>query len=864
MRLFFLCAFAALASSAVGCKVFDGTCGADDRECLANPLFAKGVGGACTRLADCKSGLFCESGSCQPRGDSDTGEACRITAECGEDDYCGSQRVCQLAGVSNAGDECETTGSCQHGLVCDAPDLSQMGVLNLAELAQISGLCTQAGDNEQGHPCDTVADCLAGLACVPCNSPGLECREGLDDGDRICVSLAPSDFELPAIPALWEGVSCPAVAASDPLQSYFEVPRGGEERDPAEFYSLPFPNDIRLKDGRVDLEGHPVPPDTFSLPFVSRYVEVAGQDLDGFSTNPVAFFRFSHAYDFRTVTADTVQIVDITPGSPGYDAPLAMEWKTTSGDLSNYICPHFLGLRPAVGFPLRPGTTYAAIVKTAVKPCGTKDEDGRCTSTDDFTRGDDFAAMLAASEPSDPDLAAAWQAYAPLRAWTADTSQNEDAILNAAVFTTQEPEAVIAKLREQIQADAAPSVSDLTTCTSPNTESPCAVAERGQCSAASSDFTEVHGRIRLPIFQEGTPPYLAPEDGGGFEFDASGTPQVQRHEDVCFAISVPAAPAPADGYPVLVYAHGTGGAFNGEMDNGGFAQTLATASVPAVLVAIDLPQHGARRGDSDDEPEGLFYNFLNPRAARDNVLQGSADLMSVVRWVKEGGIMVGGTPVAFDSDRIALMGHSQGATHSALIAQYEPDITGVVLSGNGGHLSTSMLTKTSPVDIASVVPIGLLDPDDDFKLAGGGFNPALAVIQSVFDRADPVNYARRVRREPVSEDTTGVHLFMTYGLNDTFSPEQTQQAYAVAAGLPVVQPVLRDFDLSDKGLSQVAAPLGDNATINGTPRTIGMRQYNPDATDGHFVATRQGQDGRADVDAFLELLLAGNPPVIGP
>ena len=61
-----------------------------------------------------------------------------------------------------------------------------------------------------------------------------------------------------------------------------------------------------------------------------------------------------------------------------------------------------------------------------------------------------------------------------------------------------------------------------------------------------------------------------------------------------------------------------------------------------MLVAIDLPQHGERRGDSTDEPEGLFYNFLNPRAARDNVLQGSADLMAVVRWVKEGGVMVAG------------------------------------------------------------------------------------------------------------------------------------------------------------------------------------------------------------------------------
>ena len=47
-------------------------------------------------------------------------------------------------------------------------------------------------------------------------------------------------------------MTCPRSVPDDPKQSYFEVPRG-EDRDPAEFYSLPFPNDIRRKDGHIDL-----------------------------------------------------------------------------------------------------------------------------------------------------------------------------------------------------------------------------------------------------------------------------------------------------------------------------------------------------------------------------------------------------------------------------------------------------------------------------------------------------------------------------------------------------------------------------------------------------------------------------------
>ena len=61
--------------------------------------------------------------------------------------------------------------------------------------------------------------------------------------------------ELPALPALWQGTKCPVVADNDTKQSYFEVPRGGKPLD--EFYALPFPNDIRLKDGHIDLSGHP-------------------------------------------------------------------------------------------------------------------------------------------------------------------------------------------------------------------------------------------------------------------------------------------------------------------------------------------------------------------------------------------------------------------------------------------------------------------------------------------------------------------------------------------------------------------------------------------------------------------------------
>jgi acetyl esterase/lipase len=453
------------------------------------------------------------------------------------------------------------------------------------------------------------------------------------------------------------------------------------------------------------------------------------------------------------------------------------------------------------------------------------------------------------------------------------------------VFTTQDPETLLRGVRARVLEENVATLSDLTECESPSTESPCytettddegEVDERGACRAASSDFTEIHGRIRLPMFQQGTLPYLGPEDGGNIELDDDGLPVVQSRREVCFAMSVPSDPPPDGGYPVIVYAHGTGGVFNGTMGSAGIAQDMATADTPAVIIGIDLPQHGERRGDSTESPEGLFYNFLNPRAARDNVLQGSADILGMVRWVAEGGLTAGQSPtnqaVPLNAARVALMGHSQGATHTALMTSYEPGAIGVVLSGVGGHLASSLLERRSPVDIGRVIPLGLMDPDKNFNLAAGNFNPALAILQTVFDAVDPINYAQHLYRNPTSEVPQGQHAFVSYGVGDTFSPEVTQLAYALAGRLPLVGEVHRlPSELLDgASLQNIGAPLSGNVQVGSTARTVGMRQFEPETMrdgmllDGHFVATTPGEDGYADVIRFLSQTLAGEQPQIGP
>lgn len=863
------------------CNLFDKTCEEDDRDCIGpGPGLGANLGRECQISADCKEGLSCVSETCQVTGRTARGERCRLTAECGDADYCGSQRICLLAGNGVSGEDCEDTSACIHGLVCEGPNLGdlmeQTGVVTLNDLATLTGECTLGGNGEQGSPCQRLADCLAGLYCLEIEQAGL---------DKICtnISLPAHDGELPPIPEVWGGVVCEEPGEDDPKKAVFEVPRENVEGSD-DFYALPFPNDIRHVDGHIDMNGHPVPPPELGVPFIERYAKVAGEDLTGFSTNAVAIFRFSHPYDFNSVKADddntmnenesTIRLIDISADSPEYNTARGIEWKTTEGALSTYVCPHWLGIKRPLGNPMRPSTTYVALVMNGVSPEG----------GGSFERDEDLDALLGNSKPGDAVLGDAWETYQPLRDWLEDTNQTGADILNAAVFTTQDPESIIRGLRERVVEDGVATVSQLRDCSQDERLEACESMEegsdvvRGACLNSNTDaFTEIHARIRLPMFQKGTLPYGEPEDGGGIQLDSNGKPIIDAYREVCMAISVPKAAPPAGGYPVLIFSHGTGGSFTNAMTGSSkLAEDLAQADTPAVVVAIDLPMHGDRRGDSEEDPDGLFYNFLNPRAARDNVLQGSADLMGLVQWINQDeGIPLADSPtgsaIPFDGSRIVMMGHSQGSTHTALMISYEPMVSAVVLSGIGGHLTSSLLSKTSPVDIASVVPIGLQDPDDNFKLAAGEFNPALAIVQSVFDPVDPINYARHLHREPTAEAPTSLHTFVTYGLNDTFATENTQLAYGLAARFVLVTPVLRPptQTIPMSSLESAGAPLSGNQNLGGEVRTIGMRQYTPTTErdgaliDGHFVAVAPGEQGRADVLRFLEQSLAGQTPQIG-
>jgi hypothetical protein len=284
----------------------------------------------------------------------------------------------------------------------------------------------------------------------------------------------------------------------------FRVPRSTDPAGNTDFYRLPFPNDIRKRNGKISLQGHPRPGVSPPLDFdvVDRYLRAIEADSTGFGTNQAIYLRFSRDPDLASLKQDgAIALVDISAGSPEYGHSKSLDWVAGTGRTA-YLCDRWMAIRPSFGQPLRPGTTYAAIVRPIVR-----DTDGNT-----FAQDDDFAAMLAPEAPDDPDMAAAWTAYAPLRSYLGDTGASHTAadLAVAAVFTTEAVEQPLAAIQAAIVSGPAPTLSALVHCGEAGAVSPCddgntgAAHRRGCPSVPSGSFDEYQGTVSLPVFQQGT------------------------------------------------------------------------------------------------------------------------------------------------------------------------------------------------------------------------------------------------------------------------------------------------------------------------------------------------------------------------
>ena len=568
-----------------------------------------------------------------------------------------------------------------------------------------------------------------------------------------------------------------------------------------DFFALPWPSDTRLKTGadgkkRLDLTGF-----HNAGGAIGDYLRIFGdQPTDGFGTIAGVYFRFDAAIDPASLPAAaadslspaaTAFLLDVTPGSPtaGKRTPIRASFRTAGG---LYMGPNGLILVPEPGFPLREHTTYAAVVTDGVRAA-----DGGPV------RRDERFTMPALPLPLDVDPAH---------------------VIVATVYTTATATSIMKDLRDAVYAQApAPQVADL------------------QFIETDRDgrYDHFEGTYQAPNFQEGDPPYL--KAGGRLHFGVDGKPQVVRMETLRFALTIPHADVPAEGWPVVLYAHGTGGGYTSFIDDrscywAAKVQDINGKTVSRMaMISIDQVLHGPR-DPSGNDPEITFYNFQNIEAARANIKQGALDDFSLVRLVESFTVdMAPGinAPIHFDKRRIYFKGHSQGGSTGPLFLAFEPKIKAAVLSGAGADLTIALLGKTQPNNIPKLVS-SIVGEDID------PYHPLLNLLQTYLESADPGNYARYFFREPPA-GVPPKSIYQSLGVVDHFTPIPTIKALALAMGVQPVTPDLEEIEtLGLTPQTWASPPLANNVAdgkVTGVlcEYKVPNRANGNPAYDGHFV-----------------------------
>ena len=796
------------------------------------------LGDACSAQDVCRAGLSCDAATstCVGAKSAANGDACIIGGEC-TSGYCapnGNKGVCAAGGMVAEGGSCKGDAECAGGLKCSFDGESMFP------------RCVKPGGLDVGGACTAPRDCAQGLFCT--------------NGKCAFVSMDPSVLPFgypPLIPnpaAFWQGASCPT--DSTPVAALWELPRSTDpEGVKQDFFRLPFPNDARrASDGSLDFSRFPKDPNpVFGFDAMGRYLTALKNEP--FSNYAPTVFRFSGDVKFAGFNANgtnpQTRLVDLTAGARfGQRKGLFFQY---SPGRNRYVCPSWLSVRPYTGDVMQPGT-YAVILMK-----GLQDQNDNTVQA-----SPDFVAMLQSTAPADPAQAAAWPAYAPLRQYLTDQSINTIDVLSASVFTVGDGQRLMKSLSDSVDALATPTADAWVKCGG-GAPSPCPDSAGVRACGSSTAFDEWHTLIELPIFQQGTQPYLTPAEGGAIS-NAGGALAPVRREKICAALTTPKGTPPANGWPLAVYAHGTGGNFRSHADDGAGGALAAVAmdggtadggTLPTgyALLGFDQVGHGPRRGTRTDvSPDDIVFNFANPASARGTMAQGGADLLSVARYAKALGSATPAPLPALDTTHLVYWGHSQGATEGALFLAFDRTMDGALLTGASASLTDALLSKKAPINIADSMWIALSESNKD---AVNAFHPALGLFQMWIDPSDPINHAKDVAVVPARapNPTHARHVFQVWGKNDLFTARPVQQAFALVAGLGFVGPKVDEFDVAPQAF--VSGNIASPSRV-----TAAMRQYDPGtAYDGHFVVFRD-PTARRDAVRFLVRSATGDVPRI--
>lgn len=606
--------------------------------------------------------------------------------------------------------------------------------------------------------------------------------------------------------------------------------------DDDDFWSQPMPSDLRREpDGTYDLEDWPAIRESDLL---KDWMGVANRRLrEGWGVSSAVFMPLSGPIDATTLpgtveasmAADaSVYLVDIDEASPerGRRFPLNVE---VIAQVDAFTPENLLAAVPVFGFVRRTSTTYALVVTTQVK-----DANGT-----PLGRSLPFHQAFEDTGAEDDRV----EHYEPLRKFLEDEGIERETIAGAAVFRTFDHNRGLRELvdwrRREVPAQL---------------KTPWTVEEE------YDSYQVLRATLDVPVIQRGERPYTG-QGEGRIVRDANGDPEIRDTQEIRLLLALPKSPQPRDGFPLLMYLHGSGGEAEQFLTRGPLDENIPRNMQPApppgsgpaewlarrgvASLGMDFGLHGQRH-DPPDTTGLVFYNlFGNIEATLDNFTIAVMELEMISEIVDsvtidpsiaatlDAGDAADGM-IRFDPERLTAMGQSMGTTLGVPWAGIDPRLDGIVFSGAGGILVEIAVTAVEPVELKGVVEIAFrMEEGQEAHLA----HPALHAAQNLWDFVDPIAKAPHVILDP-APGSKPKHVFMTAGVRDGYFHPRSQAAMAVAMGLPLagteVEPILPGaLSLAGRSTEPLPAVPGANGV------TAAVVQYEAPNTLGHYVVFNQ-------------------------
>lgn len=587
----------------------------------------------------------------------------------------------------------------------------------------------------------------------------------------------------------------------------------------AGFFGAPFPIAHRARaDGTLAVADFP---NRDRNALLQQLLEALERSPVGFGVSSAVYFRFDQPLDESTLPPDVastlledsaVYLINVDPQSPrrGERIPLFVQFKR---DRETYSPENLLVLLPRPGASMAPNAWHAAIISETVR-----DETGA-----KLGRAPLLDALLKGEAQAPAQLV---EGFAQLRASLGEDAQAQ--IRAATVFKTGDPFSQMRALRRWVLQRPAPVASQLRTLRD---------HER---------FCVVEGRVTVPLVQDGERPYN--DQGGEIRLTADGAPETPSEEEIRFALSIPKAPMPPQGWPLLLYSAGSGGRHTQFVDRGTFEEqeslqgrgpALYLAASGIAALSIEAPLVGDRH--PSESYTGLdFFNVNNVYAFRDNIRQAALDFTTLVRMAKtlqvDAQLCPGesGDPFTFDEQRLFFHGHSTGATVGSAVLALEPDLSAGLLTGAGGSWLYNLSIKAAPLDVGALVRslLGLIEGD-----VPDLFDPPLNLAQTLWESAEPINWAPQWIDAP--HEGPPKNILLIEGVIDNFLPPPSVNALVIAGGLQPQAPTVEDSllqALAPFGLGAVDAPSAQNKkTPMGDVTGLVVQYAEPPGVDGHYV-----------------------------